>query len=81
MEAWSGSLTSIPGSGTLWIGTLDGTLETDTMFAEISGFPVRVARVGTAPIGIPSPSGTLSMNVFRFQVNAGVSVSNFRATR
>ena len=81
MEAWSGEVTSIPGGGTLYIAVLDTALGTDTIFAEIAGFPVRVARVGTAPIGIPSASGTISMNVFRFQANAGVTISRFRATR
>ena len=79
--AWSGEVTSIPGTGTLYIGVLETALPAATGFANISGFPVRVVRVGTAPIAVPSPSGTISMNVFQFQANAGVSITNFRSTR
>ena len=79
--AWSGEVTSIPGTGTLYIGVLETALPDTTGFANIAGFPVRVVRVGTAPIAVPSPSGTISMNVFQFQANAGVSITNFRSTR
>ena len=79
--AWSGEVTSIPGSGTLWIGVLETALPASTAFANIAGFPVRVSRVGTTPIAVPSASGTISMNVYRLQANAGVSITEFRSTR
>ena len=80
--AWSGGLTSIPGTGTLYIGALQSVLPDDTAFADIAGFPVRVSRIGTAPIGVTLADASVArINVFRFQANAGVSVTNFRSTR
>ena len=79
--AWNGNVTAIPGGGTLYIGVLTTALPDTTGFANITGFPVRVSRVGTAPIAIPSPSGTISMNVFQLQANGGAAISNFRSTR
>ena len=79
--AWNGNVTAIPGGGTLWIAVLDTVLETNTGFANIAGFPVRVSRVGTAPIAVPSPSGSIMMNVFQFQANGGAAISNFRSIR
>ena len=79
--AWDGNVTAIPGGGTLYIGVLTTALPDTTGFANITGFPVRVSRVGTAPIGVPSPSGTISMNVFQLQANGGATISNFRSTR
>ena len=81
MAAWSGEVTAIPGGGTLYIAVLTTALPDTTGFANITGFPVRVSRVGTAPIAISAPGGPISMNVFRFQANAGVTISNFRSTR
>ena len=80
---WSGSLTSIPGPGsTLYVAALQSVLPDATAFANIAGFPVRVSRVGTTPIGITlADSSVAQFNVFRFQANDGVSVSNFRITR
>ena len=81
--AWSGSVTSIPGAGsTLYVAALRTQLPDATAFADISGFPVRVARVGTAPIGVTlADASVVQFNVFRLQANPGATVSNFRTTR
>ena len=79
--AWDGNVTAVPGGGTLYIAVLDTVLPVATGFANITGFPVRVSRVGTAPIAVPSPSGTISMNVFQLQANGGAAISNFRSDR
>ena len=82
MAAWSGELTSIPGGGTLYVAALQSVLPDATGFANIAGFPVRVSRVGTTPIGITLADASVAQfNVFRFQANAGVTISNFRSTR
>ena len=83
MAAWDGTLTAVPGAGgTLYVTALQSVLPDTTAFADIAGFPVRVSRVGTTPIGVTLADASIAnVNVFRLQANPGAAVSNFRSTR
>ena len=83
MAAWDGTLTAVPGAGgTLYVAALQSVLPDTTAFADIAGFPVRVSRVGTTPIGVTLADASIAnVNVFRLQANPGAAVSNFRSTR
>ena len=85
MERWpmSGSFNVVlPGTGLLYLAVADGLIADGVIFADQSGFPIRVSRPTPNTFTLNLADGTPQVfDIFRFPAGDGQTISNFRTTR